>query len=58
MHGEALWSRFNTAPEDMRWYYTEVEHVIAQGLPTRLATELHEAVVELQRVFDDRLRAE
>jgi GTP pyrophosphokinase len=52
--GEALWSRFNAGPIDTRWYYTQVELVIACKLKTRLAAELHEAVAELQRVVDGR----
>jgi (p)ppGpp synthase/HD superfamily hydrolase len=46
--GEKLWPRFSAGPQDIQWYYSKVERIIAQGLKTPLAARLHETVMELQ----------
>lgn len=48
--GDALWSRFNVAPEEILWYYRALVNAFAAAGSKPLTRELERAVVELERL--------
>jgi len=50
VQGPAVWSRFNSTPDRILWYYTEVSHVVSEGLgvETYAAIRLANVVSELR----------
>jgi GTP pyrophosphokinase len=50
--GERLWDRFNAGREDVLWYYRSLAAAFARLRPGALATELGEAVAELERLVE------
>ncbi|MCC6622836.1 MAG: HD domain-containing protein [Deltaproteobacteria bacterium] len=46
--GAATWSRFNASREDQLWFYRTFSDLARALAPSRLADELHRAVLELE----------
>ncbi len=51
--GERLWSRFNAGRDEVLWYYRSLAVAFARLRPGPLATELTEAVGELERLVEN-----
>jgi (p)ppGpp synthase/HD superfamily hydrolase len=50
--GERLWGRFNAERDEVLWYYRSLAATFTRLRPGALATELSEAVRELERLVD------
>jgi (p)ppGpp synthase/HD superfamily hydrolase len=50
--GERLWDRFNAGRDEVLWYYRSLAASFTRLRPGPLATELGEAVRELERLVD------
>ena len=50
--GERLWGRFNAGRDEVLWYYRSLAAAFAKLRPGPLATELSEAVGELERLVE------
>jgi (p)ppGpp synthase/HD superfamily hydrolase len=50
--GEQLWDRFNTGRDEVLWYYRSLAATFARLRAGALATELGEAVAELERLVE------
>ena len=46
-HGDVAWDRFNAGPDEQRWYFRQLDEVIARRFPGPLADELHGLVEQL-----------
>jgi (p)ppGpp synthase/HD superfamily hydrolase len=50
--GEQLWGRFNADRDEVLWYYRSLAALFTRRRPGALASELSEAVAELERLIE------